>query len=463
VQFVDFGNREVISNADVRDMPNTLLTQLPSQAISCSLFGVASQSVSGWSSSDIDTFREIIEDQMLKVFFTGGAGVDGQHLVHLLKGQENVNRMFLRASSRLSNNYTSPVVHSDITNSRRGAGDSSSVIKRINVNGDCGSTLNMGAQNDTTMNQPIAKFNYQYFEPNTVLKCYAAYVTSPSKFYCQLKSTSDDLDKLMSLLNRDHSYDKGTVNMKIAGESCCARYSEDERWYRAVIEQARSRSGLVRVRFVDYGNEEDVAEESIRQMKAIYMKLPAQAIECTLDDVIAPVDMQWSSDACAKFEELFGDEVVEVKVIGRNEGSSVHRVSIDSIVNKLVSQKLAVFSKKTTQHVSAGQQRPVVEANPVLPSIPRRPFNETVLRLPKTESACVYAATLRDHKVFKTDAIVDVVVSHVVSPVEFYCQIAETSTDLDNLMEQIDNDYSKLTENDLRIEQPNVGQACCAR
>jgi hypothetical protein len=239
VHFVDFGNHEMVANADVRDMPHTLLTQLPAQAIYCSLYGINSQSVSGWSPSDIDSFREIVDDQLLQVFFTSDEGTDGQKMVHLLKGEENLNRSFLRGSSRLSVTYSSPVVcgkSDENAVNRNGAGDGSigkSTSLRENRAGDKGGdfddsvrrSLKIGVT-DSAANVPATrqiKFTYQSFEPNTVLKCYIAYVTNPSKFYCQLRNTADDLDKLMTVLNADGTCDKlGSLSV---GQACCARYA----------------------------------------------------------------------------------------------------------------------------------------------------------------------------------------------------------------------------------------------
>jgi hypothetical protein len=119
---------------------------------------------------------------------------------------------------------------------------------------------------------------------------------------------------------------------------------EDERWYRAVIEQVNSHSNGIRVRFVDYGNEETVSDDSVKQIKAAYMKLPAQAIECSLDEVVTPAGngKRWLQEACEKFEELFGDDAFEVRVICRNASGSVHYVNIDSVAEQMISLGLAV-------------------------------------------------------------------------------------------------------------------------
>jgi Tudor domain len=468
---VDFGNREVVANADIRDMPHTLLAQLPSQAILCSLHGINCQSVAGWSPNDIDAFRGIVDDQLLQVFFTSEKGADGQQMVHLLKGQENVNRIFLRASSRLSATYSSPVVGGKTEEravSRSGAGDGNggkrfnfeenmAVSRRDETNNSYGIGSKSGAS-DMLRSVPVTqqvKFTYQSYEPNTVLKCYIAFITSPSKFYCQLKNTADDLDKLMGLLNADPSFDKFTA--LTTGQACCARYSEDERWYRAVTEQVQKGSGGIRVRFVDYGNEENVSEDAVKQIKAAYMKLPAQAIECSMDEVIAPAgnETRWSPKASAKFEELFGDEAFEVRILCRNASGSVHYVNIDSVAGQMVSLGLAVRPRSATQQDLANSVAPIMTPS-------RRNEDKTTSR-PKDSVTMKFADALHQHNVLKLDSSAGVTVSYVVSPVEFYCQLTSSSHELDVLMEQIEKDYSQLKETDLNIERPRTGQPCCAR
>ena len=108
VQFVDYGNRSSIDNNDLREITRKFMA-LPIQAFNCSLDGISSNSHL-WSDSDIDKFFAMVNDVEIKICHMGHKDQEGLYLVHLLNGQENVNRTFLRSMKRLSSSYVSPVI-----------------------------------------------------------------------------------------------------------------------------------------------------------------------------------------------------------------------------------------------------------------------------------------------------------------------------------------------------------------
>ncbi|UYV80352.1 hypothetical protein LAZ67_18002587, partial [Cordylochernes scorpioides] len=73
-----------------------------------------------------------------------------------------------------------------------------------------------------------------------------------------------------------------------SGMPCVAKYSKDGCWYRARV-LATTSTGLIHVFYVDYGNKETVPLQSLRKIPDEYMKIPAQAIRCTLAD-LAPAE-----------------------------------------------------------------------------------------------------------------------------------------------------------------------------
>jgi len=109
VHFVDFGNREVVECEDLRDITETILTELPVQALSCCLHGIDQTSTfSVWTPPDIAAFEQMVCDQLLDVYITQDRSSEGHYQVHLLRDQENINRNFLRSRNRLSRGYMTP-------------------------------------------------------------------------------------------------------------------------------------------------------------------------------------------------------------------------------------------------------------------------------------------------------------------------------------------------------------------
>ena len=77
----------------------------------------------------------------------------------------------------------------------------------------------------------------------------------------------------------------------------------------------------VEVTFVDYGNNDQVSESDLRDMKPAFMGLEAQAIRCALagvDDVTA----DWPDDAIDSFQDqILSTDVI--KVISLNSACSI--------------------------------------------------------------------------------------------------------------------------------------------
>uniref|UniRef100_A0A8C2UH77 Tudor domain-containing protein 5 n=1 Tax=Coturnix japonica TaxID=93934 RepID=A0A8C2UH77_COTJA len=107
-------------------------------------------------------------------------------------------------------------------------------------------------------------------------------VVSPSEFYIHIYSaeTSDKLGDLM-------------IEM---------------RWYQVII-HCRISDQEVEVFYPDYGNMGIVQKSWLRFLKWCYLKLPAQAIPCSLAWV-KPVEDTWTSEATLQFQELCYSKVL---------------------------------------------------------------------------------------------------------------------------------------------------------
>src|SRR6218665_1433444 len=62
-------------------------------------------------------------------------------------------------------------------------------------------------------------------------------------------------------------------NSPDVGDICACQYSGDKLWYRAEVEDVVSRSRVV-VRYVDYGNEEEVEISSICELSREFKVIP---------------------------------------------------------------------------------------------------------------------------------------------------------------------------------------------
>ena len=87
---------------------------------------------------------------------------------------------------------------------------------------------------------------------------------------------------------------------------CCARYSEDNAWYRAQVMDIDLTQQTATVCFVDHGNTDVVNLASdLRQLSADLLASPCQAVPCSL--ACGP----WSSEQCSSFETATMDKPLQ--------------------------------------------------------------------------------------------------------------------------------------------------------
>ncbi|KFQ02178.1 Tudor domain-containing protein 5, partial [Leptosomus discolor] len=90
------------------------------------------------------------------------------------------------------------------------------------------------------------------------------------------------------------------------GQLCCVMVSKW--WYRVIIHRVIN-DQEVEVFCADYGNLEIVQKSCLRFLKWCYLKLPAQAIPCSLAWV-KPVEGTWSNAATLLFRKLCGSNLL---------------------------------------------------------------------------------------------------------------------------------------------------------
>ncbi|NXY17661.1 TDRD5 protein, partial [Atrichornis clamosus] len=134
------------------------------------------------------------------------------------------------------------------------------------------------------------------------------FIVSPSQFYIHIcsRETSYKLQDLMFEMRHVYSHkvasDKYIMPESAVrpGQLCCVMVSRW--WYRVVIHRVIN-DQEVEVFYADYGQLQIVRKSWLRFLKWHYLKLPAQAIPCSLAWV-KPVQGTWSSAATLLFKHL---------------------------------------------------------------------------------------------------------------------------------------------------------------
>ncbi|CAJ1073314.1 tudor domain-containing protein 6 [Xyrichtys novacula] len=173
-------------------------------------------------------------------------------------------------------------------------------------------------------------------------------IESLKKFWCQKAENSDSLLLLMQNLQNYYASDKPEP---LVESICVARNPDNNMWYRARIITS-SPSPVVDVRFIDYGQTQKVPLQDIRPIDPVFLRLHAQAFQCSLFDLKNPTTVSETKAALEEFIKFVGLSALSnaglkciVKAVTSDEeGLPLSLVDIEASsesVCKLVAQKLA--------------------------------------------------------------------------------------------------------------------------
>ncbi|XP_056419877.1 uncharacterized protein LOC130361197 isoform X2 [Hyla sarda] len=158
----------------------------------------------------------------------------------------------------------------------------------------------------------VNAFNWNLPQPGATVKVYASAVDGPECFWCQLSTA--DMDSLASQVQeageksvRSNDF---IASLRV-GSPCNVIFSEDNNWYRAMV--TKMESDVVTVRFTDYGNEDSVGQDQIRQLPEPLVKISPQAFSCCLADFDMKAET-WTSEGRNYFYEKVNEDMLELTI-----------------------------------------------------------------------------------------------------------------------------------------------------
>ncbi|XP_074643884.1 protein tudor-like [Tubulanus polymorphus] len=234
---------------------------------------------------------------------------------------------------------------------------------------------------------------------------YISHVESLDEFYVQLATQEHDLDNVTTNMESLCAHGGGN-HLKVfdVGTPCCAEFSEDEAWYRAVITDYVDNE-KVNVRFVDHGNSEVKLKAGLKELHPAVSSYPPFAIQCTIG--------------------IKGNEKSKSKLIEQTEDKAL---SIDFVSTTGAPYKVRLFDG-ADDIGSFFSARPKVAVT----SYPER-------LVPKTGVKCY--------------------MSQVASVHDFYVQLSEESCNLEELMVEISSAYNAQSAS---LVNPSAGSPCVAQ
>lgn len=299
VEFVDYGNSEVVSFNQVKD-PEKDFMQLPQQAILCGLDATKDH----WSPGEVNIFRSVALDKSFNAKFIVR---DGQKWrVSLDSGGVSIVDMFMT----------------------KNAADLQQEGRQIS-------------------SVQVQRYTLPQVTSGQIEEVYVSHVTESGDFYIQLSKSSADLELIENLVSEIYDQPGATaeaMDMCFVDSLCCARFSEDFKWYRALVTKVFSDT-QVEVLFVDYGNTDSLHVASMKQLKPELLKFPVQAVKCRLE---GSKDV-WTESDVQQFESKVLERPLHV-TFTRQEGTTwfVTIQELDMFTGKArLTTKVRSFSKET--------------------------------------------------------------------------------------------------------------------
>ncbi|NWX37294.1 TDR15 protein, partial [Notiomystis cincta] len=320
---------------------------------------------------------------------------------------------------------------------------------------------------------------------NSFYGAFVVYVINPSDFWVQTYRYQNEFKTLMQNIARTYSQcrdDEMVLKKPEPGLLCCARYSRDRCYYRAVVTKVFRVS--VMVYFLDFGNTDAIPCHYVKTLLPEFSDLPALAMCCSLACTF-PVDGVWVKKETDFFKNIVLNKPLLLHVVGKQNnkyivnvqchtgllqgnvgtcmvqaGYAEYRLKPDSVLraakkrhngNHLKCEKKKINAENTSNicknKVLGNGDMLQKEKSLNVPPAPRESvvpsFGEgAVSKMHKSvcEEKLVYKEL-----VFKPGAVYEVVCSCIFSPADFSCQLQSKLPELNNLMGQIQSYYKDHT------------------
>ena len=438
VFFIDHGNTEIISFPSLRKL-SSHFTELSPQAHECVLAHVEPVlKAERWSEKAIELIKELVLEQELT-----GVPIRIHRNLLVLNLFADSDCSVTVAEQLISAGFGQPKLSSSIS----GASSTSSLIRStsiqsINSNSSKKSNTSKKSNVSNSSSQKVDLFKQFKLTKDQYIDFSVVFSEGINKFYCNPSNSRKDLDTLQSSLQTFYATN-GTLCRKLAKNlPCCAKFSEDESWYRAVVQNPTNDNCTVF--FADYGNVDTVPNNVIMEIDSQFVTLPSMAIECKLAG-IKPLNGQtnYSADANAKFDELVLNKDSIVALISKVENTTAEVILYEqdekSINQRLVSEGL-VLAIKPFHEESLPKD---------LKSISSASSKKSVKNLKYVPASL---AAGQEEKVY---------VSYSMTPHHFYVNLNSTSESLTQVMSEIASVYQ--SSSNLLKDPFVIGQPCIAK
>ncbi|XP_037007737.2 tudor domain-containing protein 15 isoform X2 [Artibeus jamaicensis] len=329
-------------------------------------------------------------------------------------------------------------------------------------------------------------------EIDTAYIASVAYVLNPSNFWVRINEHQNEFQDVMKNINKFydiHENDELILRNPEPGLFCCARYSKDRCFYRAVVTEING--SKIDVYFLDYGNTDSIPSFDARTLLPEFCELPALAMCCSLAHIF-PVEDIWVKAATDYFKKIILNKEILLQVIGKKDDKyTVNIQSIEASENMdVVSLMVQAGYAEYWEVEPECYPRPIyqcsminlksknkVHIKKILSALPKgckpkksysnklKESNLSLLKSPAVNlsnfknpsTVSVHPESPWPYKeyMFKPGTALEVKCSYSRGPGDFSCQLQCKLEDLKLLMEQIQTYYS------IHPDPYQIGQIAC--
>ncbi|XP_053316445.1 tudor domain-containing protein 6 [Spea bombifrons] len=430
---VDWGRRDVVPMTGLRSLAPDFF-RMPVVTFPCSLYGVSDRG-SGWDPAQVFELRSLLYGRQLTAKIEFYNSYEHLYVVNLFGDDGfNVNRLFDMRAHTLK-----------VCQANRLMADGPVPVEEVCGNGKA-----------RVADVPKQQF-YVPATPTQELKvgkfydAFVEFVCDPSRFWIRIAENASNYSKVVNGVTRLYSQASkldGIIPKPQRGQLCCTKF-KDNQYYRAEVVATHEKK--VTVYFIDYGNSETVDWYNVKELPAQFRDIPGSAIRCCLAD-IHPLGEEWSSEAIAAFKVAVVDKklviyivckesdnyTVEVLDQSRIEERSIGKVLADAGHAKFESHEPVEELPKLITAMAIGKENDV-QLNDAVSS---KKSHKTRQREPvpnraKGDKAKKPMCSPFEDQFFEPGATIEVVVSSVDHPGLFWCQNVAHASDLNHLMNKI--------------------------
>nr|DBA25695.1 TPA: hypothetical protein GDO54_010056 [Pyxicephalus adspersus] len=315
VRFIDYGNMESVAKNQIRQLPKAFII-IPAQAFPCCLVGF-NMGAGSWTSEGNDYFYQQITEDILTLTIEEIKHDEKSNiplaLVRLNNNDLDMNEEMKRfwqpesaSGKQEKGTLEKQLVREDVDQPIPG-------VEEANHNMAPNTVAELPGEWDGTKYVAfLQSFTWNLPQIGDTLNVFVSSVDSPDYFWCQL--TTMDIDSLARLVqeagNKSVRDDYFIATIEV-GSPCNVMYSQDNNWYRGII--TTMEADVATVRFIDYGDMENVDKDKIRQLPNALIRIPVQAFPCCLAGFYVGAGT-WTSEGEDYFYRNVTEDLMELTI-----------------------------------------------------------------------------------------------------------------------------------------------------